>query len=222
MASRSGGSDGRRPWTGRARESTQSPQSTQRFSTHELSDRVMRTPPSSIRRQLRARVFDQFSTFRSVKREKSLVLAVTSTSLRTWAIAAICPSTYRAGRPSVQSRSFVTVPRRRRGIVELRQPSAGFITFGNIPAMVIAHSKLTAQGDLGAGQSSPEAWHRPGLGPGMGRRRRAGRGASGRPVSVGGIAPIAVPDASQAQNAGGDEGGRGAARGTGAATMDLR
>ena len=45
------------------------------------------------RTQLRTRRFDQFSTLRSEKREKSVVLTVTSTSLLAWAIAAICPST---------------------------------------------------------------------------------------------------------------------------------
>lgn len=67
--------------------------------------RVRRRQVLLTRSQLRLRRFDQFSTFRSVKREKSLVLIVTTTSLLACAIAAICPSTYGTGRPSASSRA---------------------------------------------------------------------------------------------------------------------
>lgn len=67
----------------------------------QLSDRVL----ANDRRYRRHLGLDQSSTARSLKREKSAVFAVTTTSSFTWAIAAICPSTYGAGRPRSWSRA---------------------------------------------------------------------------------------------------------------------
>ena len=76
-----------------------------RVQCREVAEDAQADEAAAIRTQLRARRFDQFSIPRSVKREKPLVLTVTSTSLLTWAIAAICPSTYGTCLPRASSRA---------------------------------------------------------------------------------------------------------------------